>query len=367
MDRGRRAAERFFTGGRFVWDDSSLGRQLMSAGSFICLIRIYMINSAHIDRKSAVDARGYFMLDPDNSRTRGVSKATIKSVSLCLSLSFLVSFLPAQISWSGENIAADAMKVAAAVPRPVYSARGDIEEAAEATISSVRGMMALMRQAQALSAMLPPKEPTQVPAVANAPAPAPKSEPEAAMLVAARTPNFPLPAAKKTETKAAAKTAQEPAGTKSKVSLPDSEKLIWPVDGYIYSAFNATRGRRKHGAIDIVTKKGVPIAAAADGIVSVASNGGKEFSGYGKIVILDHGKGLYTLYAHCDKLLVKMGQRVKSGEYIATVGRTGRATTDHCHFEVRLAGKKYDPLTYLPSRPEMVKATNYHAPGRKKK
>ncbi|MDR1134490.1 MAG: M23 family metallopeptidase [Synergistaceae bacterium] len=301
------------------------------------------------------------MIDPDNSRTRGVPKTTIKSVSVCLSLSLLISFLPAQISWSGENVASDAMKIAAAVPRPAYSARGDIEEVAEATISSVRGMMALMRQAQALSAMLPPKEPAPLPAVA------PKSEPEAAMLVAARTPNFPQPAAKKTETKTAAKTAQEPAGTKSKASLPDSKKLIWPVDGYIYSAFNATRGRRKHGAIDIVTKKGVPIAAAADGIVSVASNGGKEFSGYGKIVILDHGKGLYTLYAHCDKLLVKMGQRVKSGEYIATVGRTGRATTDHCHFEVRLAGKKYDPLTYLPSRPEMVKATNYHAPGRKKK
>jgi lipoprotein NlpD len=116
-----------------------------------------------------------------------------------------------------------------------------------------------------------------------------------------------------------------------------------------------------------VTKKGVPIAAAANGIVSVASNGGKGFSGYGKIVILDHGKGLYTLYAHCDKLLVKMGQRVKAGEYIATVGRTGRATTNHCHFEVRIAGKKYDPLAYLPKRPDMVKANDYHSSKRKKR
>jgi murein DD-endopeptidase MepM/ murein hydrolase activator NlpD len=111
-----------------------------------------------------------------------------------------------------------------------------------------------------------------------------------------------------------------------------------------------------HGAIDIVTKKGTPIAAAEDGVVSVAANGGKNFSGYGRIVILDHGNGIHTVYAHCNTTLVKMGQRVKKGEYIATVGRTGRATTDHVHFEVRIAGKKVDPLAYLPSRPEMVKA-----------
>jgi murein DD-endopeptidase MepM/ murein hydrolase activator NlpD len=139
------------------------------------------------------------------------------------------------------------------------------------------------------------------------------------------------------------------------------------VDGLIYSAFNATRGKRAHGAIDIVTKRGTPIAAAADGIVSVAANGGKNFSGYGKIVILDHGKGLYTVYAHCDTILAKIGQKVKQGQFIGTVGRTGRATTDHCHFEVRIAGKKYDPLAYLPSRPGVVKATNYHAPRPRKK
>lgn len=303
------------------------------------------------------------MFDPNNSRTRGVPKAMIKTVSFCLVLSFLFSFLSAGVSWPGENPAADAMKIASAVPGKAHLPRGDIEEAAKAAISSVKGIMSLMRQAQALSAMLPPKKQAKG-------APAPQSSPEAAMLLASRTPNFPRPAVtKKTEQNPAeVKTARKPAAApaKSKVSLPGSKNLIWPVEGYIYSAFNAMRGRRKHGAIDIVTKKGVPIAAAADGIVSVASNGGKNFSGYGKIVILDHGKGLYTVYAHCDKLLVKMGQRVKAGEYIATVGRTGRATTDHCHFEVRISGQKYDPLAYLPSRPDLVKATDYRAPKRKK-
>ena len=136
--------------------------------------------------------------------------------------------------------------------------------------------------------------------------------------------------------------------------------LSWPVDGLIYSTFNSSRGKnRRHGAIDIVTKKGTPIASAMDGIIAVASDGNRLFRGYGKIVIINHCNGLHTVYAHCDKILVKMGQRVKRGEFIATVGRTGRATTDHVHFEVRVAGVKRDPLKYLPDRPQMVKSLNY--------
>jgi murein DD-endopeptidase MepM/ murein hydrolase activator NlpD len=142
--------------------------------------------------------------------------------------------------------------------------------------------------------------------------------------------------------------------------LMSSRNLLWPVSGYIYSGFGAPRGKGKvHGAVDMVIKKGTPIAAAADGVVSVATNGKKRYKGYGKTVVIDHGEGVFTLYSHCDSILVKMGQRVKRGEFIATVGRTGRATTDHVHFEVRVAGKKLDPLKYLPSRPELVKAKSY--------
>ena len=141
--------------------------------------------------------------------------------------------------------------------------------------------------------------------------------------------------------------------------------MEWPADGLIYSAFNATRGKRKHGAIDIVNKKGTPIVAAADGIVSVVANGGKNFSGYGKVVIVDHGKGVHTLYAHCNSTLVKIGQPVKRGELIATMGSTGRSSTNHVHFEVRVAGKKIDPLACIPERPGVVKMTNYHTPKKK--
>ena len=153
----------------------------------------------------------------------------------------------------------------------------------------------------------------------------------------------------------------------AKKSMPQNKNMIWPTEGLIYSTFNASRGSRRHGAIDICTSKGTPIRAAQDGTVSVVANGGKLFRGYGKIVILDHGKGVWTLYSHCDTTLVKLGQRVKQGDYIATVGNTGRATTHHLHFEVRVAGVKKDPLKYLPNRPEMVKATNYRAKKSNKK
>ena len=141
--------------------------------------------------------------------------------------------------------------------------------------------------------------------------------------------------------------------------------MEWPADGLIYSAFNATRGKRRHGAIDIVNKKGTPIVAAAEGIVSVVANGGRNFSGYGKLVIIDHGKGVHTLYAHCDSTLVKIGQPVKRGELIATMGSTGSSSTNHVHFEVRVSGKKIDPLACIPERPGVVKMTNYHTPKKK--
>lgn len=144
-----------------------------------------------------------------------------------------------------------------------------------------------------------------------------------------------------------------------------ARKMVWPTDGFIYSAFNATRGRKRHGAIDIVNKKGTPIVAAAGGTVSIVANGGKGFSGYGKVVIIDHGKGIHTLYSHCDRITVKIGQNVGQGELIATMGRTGRASTDHLHFEVRVSGKKIDPLACIPERPGVVKATNYHSPKKK--
>ena len=91
------------------------------------------------------------------------------------------------------------------------------------------------------------------------------------------------------------------------------------------------------------------IYAALDGIVELVSNGGKGFQGYGRVIMINHSGQLWTLYSHCAALNVKVGQRVKKGDVVATVGSTGRATTNHLHFEVRNAkGTALDPMKYLP-------------------
>ncbi|NLL40491.1 MAG: M23 family metallopeptidase [Synergistaceae bacterium] len=129
-------------------------------------------------------------------------------------------------------------------------------------------------------------------------------------------------------------------------------EMRWPLDsGELSGLFSrtASKGRRKHLGLDIVAPKGTPIYAALDGIVEVVSNGGKGFRGYGRVIIINHSDQLWTLYAHCATTGVRVGQRVKRGGLIATVGRTGRATTNHLHFEVRNAkGTALDPMKYLP-------------------
>ncbi|MDR1915737.1 MAG: M23 family metallopeptidase [Synergistaceae bacterium] len=272
-------------------------------------------------------------------------------------LLLLITF--AETSIADVNSPQGALDIAGIVPGNYLFAekRQDIIGTAEAAISSVKGIVGLMKQVNEVNAMLSPSEDTSR-----------SSSKEALDLVLKvsaiipdfpeneknKTPLTPKPGTTKTEK---AKTVIAPPIN----SVLDSKNLQWPTDGVIYSAFRATRGKKLHGAIDIVTKKGTPILAAADGVVSVVANGGKKYSGYGKIIIIDHGKGVHTVYAHCDTQIVKMGQKIKKGTFIGTVGRTGRASTDHVHFEVRIAGKKVDPLNYLPSRPGVVKTVNWHS------
>lgn len=127
--------------------------------------------------------------------------------------------------------------------------------------------------------------------------------------------------------------------------------MKWPLkSGELSSLFNRIRskGRRKHFGIDIVAPKGTPIYAVLDGIVEIVSKGGNGFSGYGRTIIINHSGELWTLYSHCATLNVRLGQKVKQGDTIATVGSTGRATTNHLHFEVRnVKGTPLDPMKYL--------------------
>jgi murein DD-endopeptidase MepM/ murein hydrolase activator NlpD len=122
-------------------------------------------------------------------------------------------------------------------------------------------------------------------------------------------------------------------------------RLIWPSRGIITSRFGYRWGRHHHG-IDISAPVGTPIAAALDGTVQFAG----WMSGYGRLVILDHGGGLTTYYGHASQILVKVGNRVKQGQLIARVGATGEVTGPNLHFEVRKNKVPLDPLTFLQSQ-----------------
>jgi murein DD-endopeptidase MepM/ murein hydrolase activator NlpD len=120
--------------------------------------------------------------------------------------------------------------------------------------------------------------------------------------------------------------------------------LGWPLKGReILSRFGEQRHSHRHTGLDIRGNLGDPVYAAAAGTVIYSST----MRGYGRTVILDHGSGLQTLYAHNTALLVQTGNRVNRGQAIAKVGRSGNASTEHCHFEVRLDDVAVDPLNYL--------------------
>ncbi len=100
----------------------------------------------------------------------------------------------------------------------------------------------------------------------------------------------------------------------------------------------------RHAGIDIGAASGQPVYAAEDGVVITS---GWNRGGYGYYVIIDHGNGIHTLYAHNSKNHVKVGERVSKGDVIASIGSTGRSTGPHLHFEVRVNGNKVNPLDYL--------------------
>jgi murein DD-endopeptidase MepM/ murein hydrolase activator NlpD len=128
-------------------------------------------------------------------------------------------------------------------------------------------------------------------------------------------------------------------------------ELSWPLDGHITSPFGMRHGRL-HAGVDIKGLKGDPILAAADGQVLLS----KRKRAYGVVAIVGHDHDTQTLYAHMLRLAVREGQFVRAGDLLGYVGRTGRATGYHLHFETRVAGGvPQDPLRFLPSsRPAKV-------------
>jgi lipoprotein NlpD len=121
--------------------------------------------------------------------------------------------------------------------------------------------------------------------------------------------------------------------------------LAWPVDGQVISPFGKRHGGW-HAGMDIKAEAGTPIVAAAPGVVT---SSGQE-PAYGHVIRIEHDGGFVTVYAHNLENLVAVGDRVSTGTIIATVGRSGRASTPHLHFEVRHEGIVYNPLHMLPPR-----------------
>lgn len=123
---------------------------------------------------------------------------------------------------------------------------------------------------------------------------------------------------------------------------------LWPVTGRLMSAFGGRTDPfsgegAMHTGVDLSASPGTPVHATADGIVIHASWGGQ----YGNLVIIDHGNGMQTYYAHLARFSVVPGQEIRRGDLVGKSGATGRVTAPHLHYEVRLGGTPVNPYPYL--------------------
>ena len=138
-------------------------------------------------------------------------------------------------------------------------------------------------------------------------------------------------------------------------------EMAWPVPGYTRITSNygmrthpITGIYKLHTGVDIGAPMGANFVASNDGIVTKA-----EYNGaYGNMIIIDHGGGISTLYAHGSEILVTVGQKVKKGESVLKVGSTGYSTGAHAHFEVRVNGQEVNPLPYITNNTKVENNTN---------
>ena len=158
-------------------------------------------------------------------------------------------------------------------------------------------------------------------------------------------------AAKEAEQAKANSSSSSSSGSSSS-SVQSTGQFLWPVPSsttisskYGYRIHPIYGTKKLHAGIDIAAAGGANIVAADSGTVMLSSFGYN--GGYGNYIIINHGNGVTTRYAHCSDLYVKAGETVTKGQVIAAVGSTGASTGNHCHFEVRINGESKDPLNYL--------------------
>lgn len=140
-------------------------------------------------------------------------------------------------------------------------------------------------------------------------------------------------------------------GVERRRSLADATPSIWPVAGWLTSAFGNRRdpftgGSDFHPGLDISANRGDQVLAPATGTVTMASWNGA----YGNMVVLEHGYGIVTKYGHLSRFGVMAGQQVNRGDVIGFVGSTGRSTSAHLHYEIWVNGKLTNPMRLLASR-----------------
>ena len=128
----------------------------------------------------------------------------------------------------------------------------------------------------------------------------------------------------------------EPAG-----SIPT---FRWPVRGRVVAPFGPKPAGQQNDGINVAVPEGTPVKAAEDGVVAYAGN---ELKGYGNLVLISHGNGYVTAYAHASELMVKRGDQIKRGQVIAKAGQTGNVTSPQLHFEIRKGSSPVDPMPHL--------------------
>lgn len=129
--------------------------------------------------------------------------------------------------------------------------------------------------------------------------------------------------------------------------MPVEKSLCQVVSGFGNRFHPILKSHRLHSGIDLAAHPGTPVYATGDAVVRVASYNPQGYTGYGIVIILDHGFGYHTLYAHMQKATVRAGQRVKRGEQIGTVGSSGMSSGSHLHYEVSIGDRKVDPVYYF--------------------
>lgn len=139
------------------------------------------------------------------------------------------------------------------------------------------------------------------------------------------------------------------AASRSAPPAPPTPPVVWPAAGQLTGWYGERRGPVRHPGVDIDGDTGDAVVAAAAGRVVHAGPSPAGYSGYGTVVILDHGE-LTTIYAHLSKVAVAAGQDVVPGQHIGAIGTTGSVTGSHLHFELRRGGAAVDPKGWLPRR-----------------